>query len=138
VQDVALRQIVYQSRAVGRPDIGAILVTSKTNNGMDGISGLLLFDGRDFVQALEGPENSVAAAFDRICSDPRHKDVRVASDRLVEVREFPYWSMDLREPSDISDNAIWRLRRRLDGLSPDLRHYFLQGAQPEEPEQPAT
>jgi hypothetical protein len=137
VEDVALRQIVYQSRAVGRPDVGAILAASKTNNGMDGVSGLLLFDGQYFVQALEGPENSVAAAFDRICLDPRHTDVRVASDRLVEVREFPYWSMDLREPGAISDDAMWRLRRRLDGLSPDLQHYFLEGARPEEPKPPA-
>jgi hypothetical protein len=138
VQNVALRQVVYQSRVVGRPDVGEILATSKTNNGMNGISGLLLFDGLKFVQALEGPDNSVAAAFARICSDPRHTDVRVASDRLVEVREFPYWSMDLREPGVVSDDALWRLRRRLDGLSPDLQHYFLEGARPEELEPPAA
>jgi hypothetical protein len=105
---------------------------------MDGISGLLLFDGRNFVQALEGPEDSVAAAFDRICSDARHTDVKVASDRLIDAREFPYWSMDLREPGAVSDDAIWRLRRRLEGLSPDLQHYFLEAAQPEEPDTPAA
>ncbi|MCU6456122.1 BLUF domain-containing protein [Sphingomonas sp. A2-49] len=119
-----MRQIFYHSRAAERVDVSAIMASSKRNNGMDGITGVLVFDGRTFLQVLEGPEDSVAAAFDRIQADPRHTDVTVISDHAVTERDFAYWSMELRDPSHPSDDAMWRLRRRLEHFDPDLQRYF--------------
>ena len=128
VQDVPLRQIFYHSRAVGRFDVGAILTSAKRNNGMDGISGVLLFDGERFLQVLEGPADAVAAAFERIRGDARHTDVTVVTDQMVEERDFAYWSMELREPGLPSDDGTWRLKRRLEKFAPDLHHYFFPDA----------
>ncbi|MCU6455268.1 BLUF domain-containing protein [Sphingomonas sp. A2-49] len=119
-----MRQIFYHSRAVGRADVSAIMASSKRNNGMDGITGMLVFDGRTFMQVLEGPDDSVATTFARIQSDPRHTDVTVISDHTITERDFAYWSMELLDPGQPSDDALWRLRRRLEHFDRDLQHYF--------------
>lgn len=126
VHDIPLRQILYHSRAVGGVDIDRILSSAKRNNGLDGITGVLLFAGGSFLQVLEGPDTSVDAAFARIRSDARHADVEVVSDRQVAEREFAYWSMERLDASDTSDELVWRLRRRLEQFSPDLHHYFFE------------
>lgn len=121
---IALRQILYRSQAVGQPNVSEILAASKRNNGLDGITGLLLYDGNVFLQVLEGPENSVAAAFGRIRADRRHEEIEVISDGTIGEREFGYWSMELRNDVEPSDDAMWRLRRRLEQFRPDLYHHF--------------
>lgn len=119
-----MRQIFYHSRAAERVDVGSIMASSKRNNGMDGITGLLVFDGQTFLQVLEGPRDSVSAAFDRIQADPRHRDVTVIRDDTVADRDFAYWSMELRDPNHPSDDAMWRLRRRLEHFDLNLQRYF--------------
>jgi hypothetical protein len=125
---VALRQIFYRSQAIGQPDVGQILTASQRNNGIDGITGLLHFGGKVFLQILEGPDDSIVATMARICSDTRHEDVTVLSDRVIEDREFPFWSMELREPRNVSDEATLRLQSKLKRFAPDLRHHFFDNA----------
>jgi hypothetical protein len=110
--------------AVGNPDLGTILAASKRNNGIDGITGILLCDGRSYLQVLEGPQDSVTATYARICADARHSDIMVISDQLIEQRDFAYWSMEVREPGHPSDDATFRLRRRLEQFAPELRRHF--------------
>lgn len=124
MQNDQLRQLIYHSQAVGRPDTSDVLASSKRNNGMDGITGLLLFDGKMYIQVLEGPASSVEAAFARICTDSRHTNITVIGDHEVDQRDFSYWSMELRDPANASDDASWRLRRRLEQFAPELHHYF--------------
>lgn len=128
VQDDPLRQIFYHSQAVEGQDvdIDQIIASAKRNNGMDGITGVMFFDGHSFLQVLEGPATSVAATFARVMEDPRHHSLVVISDREVAERDFAYWSMELCDPEHPSDEAIWRLRRRLERFSPDLHHYFFR------------
>lgn len=91
-------QLVYISSAVGKPDVNAILAVSRRNNGRDEVTGLLYADGVRFLQALEGPEAKVEAAFARIHRDPRHRAVVVLSRRTVDEREFGAWQMAHRMP----------------------------------------
>ena len=74
------RRIIYRSRCAaenGRDALPAILASSRRNNGVDGVSGLLWTNGERFVQLLEGPPESVELTFDRIRRDPRHRGVEV-------------------------------------------------------------
>ena len=89
-------QIVYISTArkpLSEAELQSVLAVSRRNNGAAGISGLLIAGGRRFLQALEGPEEAVAATFDRIKADPRHFAVVALSIKHVETREFGTWSM---------------------------------------------
>jgi hypothetical protein len=89
-------QIVYISTArqpLSEVELQSVLAVSRRNNQAAGISGLLIAGGRRFLQALEGPDDAVAAAFDRIKADPRHFAVVVLSTKQVETREFGNWAM---------------------------------------------
>ena len=74
-------------------ELQSVLSISRRNNEAAGITGLLILGGRRFLQALEGPEQSVAAAFDRIRPDHRHFAVVSLSMKHVETREFGKWAM---------------------------------------------
>jgi len=123
-----LRQILYVSSSTrdhSPADLPRILEQSRHNNAIDGITGLLWSDGRRFLQVLEGPEESVAAAFKRIGADPRHRAVVVLSDRTVEEREFGGWTMALRNAGEGAAEFDRRARAMLAGASPQVRGTFL-------------
>ena len=89
-------QIVYISTArqpLSEAELQSVLAVSRRNNEAADITGLLISGGRRFLQALEGPEEAVTAAFDRIKADPRHFAVVVLSKKPVETREFGRWAM---------------------------------------------
>jgi hypothetical protein len=73
--------------------IAEILATSVANNLRDCITGALICDDRWFVQALEGGENKVSAAFERILRDQRHRDVSLVTMQAVAERRFPNFAM---------------------------------------------
>ena len=89
-----LRQIVYKSVAAAgfvSKELGPILFDAKFHNSKRGVTGLLLFDGKRFLQALEGDAISVGATFARIKKDQRHRSVTLLADRTVDLREFGDW-----------------------------------------------
>lgn len=70
-----------------------ILKVSRENNLSKDITGLLLYKGGNFMQALEGPEELVMALYETIRQDPRHKDVSIISQEQIQKRQFPAWEM---------------------------------------------
>ena len=77
-QDARFRRIVYSSTATAPTDDDTqidILRQSRANNGLNGISGILLSDGRRFLQVLEGTPEAIEHVFARISADPRHAEV---------------------------------------------------------------
>jgi hypothetical protein len=123
-----MRQILYVSTSTvpgDRTDLSGILNQSRHNNAMDGITGLLWSDGRHFLQVFEGPEESVAATFDRIRRDTRHEDLIVLLDRTTEAREFGDWSMVHRRASDPADAYDTHVRRLLSNASQPVQRHFL-------------
>lgn len=91
-----MHQLVYISTAVPGltpADVDAILAASRRNNRRDGISGLLVHDGKRFLQVLEGTAPLVNAAFIRIKADSRHRAAVMLSARDVDGRQFGEWDM---------------------------------------------
>ena len=89
-----LRQIVYKSVAAAgfvSKESGPILFDATFHNSKRGVTGLLLFDGKRFLQALEGDAISVGATFARIKKDQRHRSVTLLADRTADLREFGDW-----------------------------------------------
>ncbi len=103
-----LKTLTYTSRArldLGDEDLAAIHQTARHLNALDGISGLLLFDGSRFLQILEGAEDAVDNLVERLRMDPRHLAFEVRDERFVERRSFPDWSMELIRVSSGYGNA---------------------------------
>lgn len=89
-------QLVYVSLAAdsfSAEDLLELLRQSRENNQRTGVTGLLLYKERRFLQLLEGDEASVCATFQRIHRDPRHHDITVLLENNTDMRDFDDWSM---------------------------------------------
>ncbi|HEX8624947.1 MAG TPA: BLUF domain-containing protein [Allosphingosinicella sp.] len=103
-----LKTLTYTSRArldLRDEDLEAIHQTARHLNALDGISGLLLFDGSRFLQIVEGAEDAIDSLVERLRMDPRHSAFEVRDERYVERRSFPDWSMELIRVSAGYGNA---------------------------------
>jgi len=120
-------QLVYVSSVspnAANADPATILAASRANNGRDAITGLLYSDGTRFLQALEGPQDKVEAAFERIRQDSRHRAVVVLSRRDIDAREFGEWAMAHRTPGSDADQFIARVSRLAENAAPNVRATF--------------
>ena len=90
-----LNQYLYISTApdLGREEVDEILAASARNNPKREITGLLLYNGRNFLQLLEGSESQLVGLMTRIAHDPRHSGVSMLGRREVEDRVCPDWAM---------------------------------------------
>ena len=93
-----LKSVTYVSRA--RPDLTdddvyKIYRYAMTSNALQGITGLLVYDGTTFLQIVEGGEEALLALFVRLRRDDRHQKVVIVDDRDIGVRSFGTWSMHL-------------------------------------------
>ena len=94
-------RIIYASRA-SRPlpaaEVALLCEVATDRNLADGITGLFLFDGLRFLQAIEGERPAVEATMARIARDDRHHEIDYVQRVDVAAREFARWSMQV--PSD--------------------------------------
>ena len=109
-----IRRIVFAS--IPRPDLAVsevprIISKSRINNERDGIGGVLVFTGGDFVQVIEGTPERVDACWERIRSDPRHHSVEPFLDMPDEEPWFPEWRVGYLYDEDFARRiADWRSR----------------------------
>jgi len=72
-----------------------IHASARDLNGLDGITGLLLFNGTHFLQWIEGPPQAIDDLVERLRRDPRHSGVEIREDHFANDRLFGDWSMEL-------------------------------------------
>lgn len=100
---MSLFELAYVSTvALGTSDetIDDLVKHSELNNSLADVSGLLLFNGINFAQILEGPEATVAALYEKIKLDDRHTGVIKLSWRPIGSRTFSGWSMAYLKSTD--------------------------------------
>ncbi|MEO5867575.1 MAG: BLUF domain-containing protein [Sphingomonas sp.] len=91
-----MQRLLYISTArkiLETRELEAILCSSRRNNAVADVTGLLVVGGRRFLQMLEGPDVAVQGVFDRIARDPRHFALVTLSRKQVETRLTPNWAM---------------------------------------------
>ena len=97
-----LIQIVYISRSTFEstnsqteidPNVARILIKSRINNRKNGLVGVLYFGDGCFFQCLEGTEDAVYGLMGKLSSDPRHKDIKIISQKVIKELTFVEWSM---------------------------------------------
>jgi hypothetical protein len=95
--------LIYVSSAVrpfSRTDLISLLERSRAANARADITGMLLYQAGNFIQALEGPADAVQQLFTVIQADDRHERVQVLIERPLSARQFPDWSMGFQDPGD--------------------------------------
>jgi hypothetical protein len=92
-----MHQIVYTSTATEHlscADLNELLLGARNRNKTLGVSGMLVFHGGTFLQALEGKKRAVNEIFASILTDPRHRDIEVLHRGPgFDQRVFGDWSM---------------------------------------------
>lgn len=91
-----LRAIAYVSEASASLP-GTVLDTLVSDasrfNMLAGVTGVLLSDGSRFLQYFEGPDDGVAAVYERVLQARSHHDIVELSRGRIAQRFFPYWGM---------------------------------------------
>jgi hypothetical protein len=93
-----LKSLAYTSFArldLTAGDLEAIHRTARDINALEGVTGLLIYNGTHFLQIVEGAEDAIDGLVERLRRDPRHSGLEVRDERRVEQRSFPGWSMEL-------------------------------------------
>jgi hypothetical protein len=87
---------LYMSRAT-RPltDLDVELLAKRASefNSNIGVTGLLLFDGRRFMQAIEGDAEPVDSLMANIKQDDRHDMLQIMAQGPARQRKFGDWAM---------------------------------------------
>ena len=98
-----LRSIVYASTATHElttADLESLLVDARTFNRNHQVTGVLLHNGFNFMQCLEGAPEDVDKAYRRVKRSSHHKDIVEYMDGEVAQRSFGSWKMGLAEPAE--------------------------------------
>ena len=125
-----LKSLTYTSLArldLSPDDLNDIHQTARRLNALDGITGLLVFNGTHFLQVLEGTEGALGDLLDRLRRDRRHSGLEVRDERRIEARSFPDWSMELVRVEADFFQARQTIRDRIPAtLAADVRDRLLR------------
>lgn len=127
---MTLKSVTYTSFArldLQATDLEAIHRAARETNALDGITGVLIFNGTHFLQIIEGVPHAIDELLDRLRRDYRHSGVEVRDDRLVDERSFPDWSMEMVRVSasyfEARDTIVDRLPA---AVKPEVRERMLR------------
>lgn len=126
-----MRQYVYVSTAetLSGDDVAEILEACQRNNAAREVTGLLLYNGRNFLQLLEGESESLEWIMQRIERDTRHHGISRLYDEPAESRACPDWLMKRIALGDSGEARRERLEAELpEALDPMLRRIILNFA----------
>jgi hypothetical protein len=99
-------RLIYRSTCsesfLPNEDLRELVEQSAENNGRNGITGLLLMSGDQFLQVLEGPSKAVNRLFGSIYRDERHHDIELIAFEQIGPKYFDEWCMHLVDLFDLS------------------------------------
>ena len=70
-----------------------LFAQSYYSNMANGITGILLFDGRQYGEMIEGEIDSIKKIWMTIKKDKRHKNIKLISKEIITCRAYASWSM---------------------------------------------
>lgn len=93
---MSLHEIIYISLASEEMDAGKLdrlLSRCRSQNEETGITGVLVYYEREFLQLLEGEASDVLALYARIEEDMRHQKIYKLWDGPIAERSYGQWTM---------------------------------------------
>lgn len=112
-----LYETIYVSTlAPGQPisSVGDIAGKARVSNPIQGITGLLIFDGMRFCQQLEGVKQQVLGLMEKIRLDPRHTNVEIVHYGELANRRFKKFSLGY---TTVEDPEVLERLEKLQGLA---------------------
>ncbi len=91
-----LVRLLYASRAIDTnicDTVQSIMLTSRSHNPQNGITGVLCHTDTVFMQVLEGGRDAVNQLYSHILKDTRHRDVILLDYEEITERRYGGWTM---------------------------------------------
>lgn len=104
-----LYELLYSSAAAKKmsaAELVRLLEQARAKNARLGITGLLVYHNREFMQLLEGERDEVQSLWQTIRFDDRHTSVRVIYEGPIEERGFASWRMGFRNLGKVDVEAL--------------------------------
>ncbi len=95
-----LVQLIYVSdrkSTCTEKDIEKILDSSKKNNPGLGVTGVLFYNEKKFLQLVEGEYKIIMETYDKIKTDPRHERCIMLTCSPIKEKSFTSWNMGLKK-----------------------------------------
>lgn len=103
--------LIYTSESTEdhkRQVLDNIINVSAKLNAEKNITGILLYDTKNFLQILEGDEFQINALMGKIKKDNRHTNIRIVISEKLKSRNFKNWSMRVKL---IETNALTEIHK---------------------------
>ena len=104
-----LYQLLYvsvQTRSYSEDDLVALLEQSQKNNKVLGVTGILVYHKKHFLQILEGEKDTIFELFRKIRRDDRHLSVILFWDQKIEKRMFGQWEMAFVDLDNVDSASL--------------------------------
>ena len=101
-----LYSLVYSSSATedfSQAELSALLDQAQQKNTQCGITGMLIYYQREFMQVLEGDKAVVLTLYKSICHDGRNRQNYLMWEEPITQRQFGSWSMAYLAPAQSAD-----------------------------------
>jgi hypothetical protein len=95
---MSVKTLTYTSLAsldLDAEDLEDIHRSARDGNALEGITGLLIFNGTHFLQIIEGAPDAIHDLVERLRRDQRHSGLEIRDEHEIDQRSFPDWSMEL-------------------------------------------
>jgi len=115
-----IARLIYASAVtapLGAEGLTALMEQARLRNKLRGLTGLLAFDSRYFLQMLEGSPRALSDLYGSMVRDPRHKALLLLKFARVESRLFPDWAMGF-VPADATHLAMCARLMASSGFEP--------------------
>ena len=106
-----LVRLLYASRTSKEIDnavLDSILSQSRAHNPGAGLTGILCYSGKIFMQVLEGNRREVSKLYNRITADERHTEVEILLFEDIIERRFSHWTMGQVNLSKLNPSTLLR------------------------------
>ncbi|PKF61126.1 blue light sensor protein [Psychromonas sp. psych-6C06] len=112
-----LTRLIYVSTITDKFEASSledILRIGRKNNSKNGITGMLCFQRKYFIQCLEGSRKAINETYNKIINDERHTDIMILEYNPIHVREFNDWCMGYIPTSQFTDPLILKFSTSVD------------------------
>jgi hypothetical protein len=120
---ITLVYVSFATKPVSDDELRDILKVARENNKSLDITGMLLYQDGFFIQALEGEEAAVTTLYDKIKTDPRHRNVLQVYRQTIKNRSFTDWSMGFNK---FDSGSLEELDGYTDFLKQPTTSFFAQ------------
>lgn len=91
-----MKRLIYSSCSSENIDfkiVGEILTHAVKKNKEKSITGMMVYDGKHFLQCIEGDEGLIDDLWKKLTEDTRHHSLYINGTEFDEKRLFPDWNM---------------------------------------------